>query len=115
MVFFLEAIFVWKIPDIKPRTHWQPKRLRSPSKDKDPFLARMEIPNDFSPPNGCDIISREDRLRPQICHDSDASFRSFLHDLTIWYHMKLPVWYMSHNSVITSEKRCFTLKSLGGF
>jgi len=40
--------------------------MRSPSKGKDAFLTRMGIPNDFSQPNGCDIIYRQGKLMPDI-------------------------------------------------
>jgi len=54
----------------------------------------MGIPNNLSQPDGCDIISREDKLKPEICNDDDASFRNWWRDLTYWYHRKLPGWYM---------------------
>jgi len=47
------------------------------------ILARMDIPNNFSQPDGWDIISRGDKLRPEICNDDDASFGNSWHDLTI--------------------------------
>jgi len=50
----------------KPRTYWRSKCLRSSSENKDVSLARMDIPNNFSQPNGCDIIYREGKLMPEI-------------------------------------------------
>lgn len=40
--------------------------MGSPSKGKDAFLTKMDIPSNFSQPSGCDIMYREDRLMPEI-------------------------------------------------
>jgi len=55
--------------DIQPR---QPKRLRSASNAKDAFLGRMGIPNNFSQPDGSDIISRGGKLMPFKRHSTSA-------------------------------------------
>jgi len=39
---------------------------------KDAFLTKMDIPNNFLQPDGCDIISRKGKLRPKRCQDKNA-------------------------------------------
>ncbi len=46
--------------------HRRPKILSFPSNGKDAFLVRLDIPNNFSQPNGCDIIYREVKPMPEI-------------------------------------------------
>jgi len=38
--------------------------------------ARMDIPINFWQADGWDIISRRNKLRPEICNDNDASLRN---------------------------------------
>jgi hypothetical protein len=53
-------------------THWRPKRLRSYFKGRDALLTKMDIPSNFSQPNGCDIIYREGKLMPEIFREYAA-------------------------------------------
>jgi hypothetical protein len=68
---------------IQPRTHWRPSSCNRPLWSTTPSQGRMDIPNNFSQPDGWDIISRGDKLRREICNDDDASFGNSWHDLTI--------------------------------